>query len=175
MSVVIVPMLLRHARGFHAALDSVAREGRYLAMVEAPPLSTVRRFVRNGIASGSVQFVALVEGRVVGWCDVARLAWITQRHSGTLGLGVVAEHRGRRLGRALLAATLARTDEVGIDRVELRVRTDNEPAIRLYRSCGFEIEGRCRDYLRVSNGERHDVWLMARLVPGSNLVNLAGR
>src|SRR5687767_8926123 len=132
MSAAIVPMLPRHVRGFHEALDSVARERRYLAMVEAPPLAAARRFIRNGIAAGSVQFVALVESAVVGWCDIARLAWVTQRHGGTLGMGLVAAHRGRGLGRALLEATLARADAVGITRVELRVRTDNEPAIGLY-------------------------------------------
>ena len=163
MSATIVPMLPRHVRGFHEALDSVARERRYLAMVEAPPLAAARRFIRNGIAGGSVLFVALVDGAVVGWCDVARLAWITQRHSGTLGMGLVAGHRGRGIGRALLAATLARADEVGITRVELRVRIDNEPAIGLYRAFGFVTEGRCRDYLRFDQAERHDVWLMARV------------
>ena len=163
MSAAIVPMLPRHVRGFHEALDSVARERRYLAMVEAPPLAAARRFIRNGIAAGSVQFVALVESAVVGWCDIARLAWVTQRHGGTLGMGLVAAHRGRGLGRALLEATLARADAVGITRVELRVRTDNEPAIGLYRSCGFVTEGRCQDYLRFEHDDRHDVWLMARV------------
>jgi RimJ/RimL family protein N-acetyltransferase len=163
MSATIVPMLPRHVRGFHAALDSVAREGRYLALAEAPPLPAARRFIRNSIAGGSVLFVALVDDSVVGWCDVARLGWITQRHSGTLGMGVVAAHRGRGLGRALLAATLERADEVGITRVELRVRVDNEPAIRLYRAFGFVTEGRCRDYLRFAAGEHHDAWLMARV------------
>ena len=163
MSATIVPMLPRHVRGFHAALDSVARERRYLAMVEAPPLAAARRIIRNGIAGGSVLFVALVDGVVVGWCDVARLVWSTQRHSGTLGMGLVAGHRGRGLGRALLAATLDRADEVGITRVELRVRIDNEPAIGLYCAFGFVTEGRSRDYLRFDQWESHDVWLMARV------------
>ena len=108
MTARIVPLLPRHVRGFHAALDSVAREGRFLAMIEAPPLAAARRFVRNGTAAGSVQFVALVDEVVVGWCDISRLAWIAQRHSGTLGMGVIAPQRGRGVGRALLDATLAR-------------------------------------------------------------------
>jgi RimJ/RimL family protein N-acetyltransferase len=162
MAVRIVPLLPRHVRGFHEALDSVAREGRFLAMVEAPPLAAARRFVRNGAAAGSVQFVALVEDAVVGWCDISRLAWVTQRHSGTLGMGVIAARRGRGIGRALLEAALARADEVGLTRVELRVRTDNAAAIRLYERCGFEVEGTCRRYL-VHEGRAHDALIMARL------------
>ena len=34
----IVPITLEHVEGFHAALDAVSRERRWLAMVEAPPL-----------------------------------------------------------------------------------------------------------------------------------------
>ena len=162
MAVRIVPLLPRHVRGFHEALDSVAREGRFLAMIEAPPLDAARRFVRNGIATGSVQFVALVENTVVGWCDISRLAWITRRHSGTLGMGVIATQRGRGIGRSLLETTLARADEVGITRVELRVRTDNTAAIQLYERCGFAVEGTCRRYL-VHEGRSHDALIMARL------------
>jgi hypothetical protein len=36
MQTMIVPLTPNLVRGFHAALDSVAREGRYLAMIEAP-------------------------------------------------------------------------------------------------------------------------------------------
>jgi RimJ/RimL family protein N-acetyltransferase len=162
MTVRIVPLLPRHLRGFHAALDSVAREGRFLAMIEAPPLDATRRFLRNGTAAGSVQLVALVDDTVVGWCDVSRAAWNTRRHSGTLGMGVIASHRGRGIGRALLETTLARAGEAGITRVELRVRTDNTAAIRLYERCGFEVEGTCRRYL-VHDGRSHDALLMARL------------
>ena len=162
MTARIVPLLPRHARGFHAALDDVAREGRFLAMTEAPPLAAARRFIRNGVTAGSVQFVALVEETVVGWCDISRLTWSTRRHSGTLGMGVVAGQRGRGIGRALLDATLARADETGLTRVELRVRIDNLPAIRLYEHCGFEVEGTCRRYLQ-HEGTYYDALIMARL------------
>jgi hypothetical protein len=96
MTTRIVPLLPRHVRGFHAALDGIAREGRFLAMTEAPPLAAARRFIRNGVAAGSLQFVALIDDTVVGWCDISRLPHAAQRHSGTLGMGVVAAQRGSR-------------------------------------------------------------------------------
>jgi len=162
MTARIVPLLPRHVRGFHAALDGVAREGRFLAMTEAPPLAAARRFIRNGVAAGSLQFVALIDDTVVGWCDISRLPHAAQRHSGTLGMGVVAAQRGRGIGRALLDATLARADETGLMRVELRVRNDNVPAIRLYERSGFEVEGTCRRYLQ-HEGAYYDALIMARL------------
>jgi hypothetical protein len=37
---------------------------------------------------------------------------------------------------------------IGLRRVQLTVFGDNDPAIKLYRRFGFEIEGRHRDFVR---------------------------
>jgi len=161
MSVEIVPIERRHVAGFREVLDGVARERRWLAFLEAPPLSRVRRFVQNGLHNGMAQFVAVHEGRVVGWCDVNPRTHETLRHSGVLGMGVAAAHRGRGVGAALLRATLEAAAARGITRVELVVRADNAAAIALYERHGFELEGRLRDYLIV-DGASHDALAMAR-------------
>jgi ribosomal protein S18 acetylase RimI-like enzyme len=160
----VVPLGREHLSGFHAALDSIAREGRYLAMLQAPPFSRTRRFVLDSLHDGAVHFVALA-GRdtVIGWCDLRPKAAVTLRHSAVLGMGVVEEFRGRGVGSRLLAATLARADARGLRRTELVVRADNVAAIALYRRFGFVEEGRCRQYLRF-DGVDHDALLMARLL-----------
>jgi ribosomal protein S18 acetylase RimI-like enzyme len=159
----IVPLGREHLVGFHAALDRVAREGRYLAMLQAPSLSRTRRFVLDSLKDGAIHVVAVVDGEVVGWCDLRPRTNPTQRHSAVLGMGVVAEHRSRGLGKALLASTLERADARGLRRAELIVREDNVPAVTLYRRFGFVVEGRCRAYLRL-DGADHDALLMARLI-----------
>ena len=160
MSIEIVLIERRYIAGFHAVLDGVARERRWLAMLEAPPLARVRRFVRNGLVNGMVQFVAIDAGTVVGWCDVNPKAHQTLRHSGTLGMGVAASHRGRGVGSGLLRATLDAAFARGLTRVELIVRADNTAAIALYERHGFELEGRLRDYM-VVDGVSHDALMMA--------------
>ncbi len=54
-------------------------------------------------------------------------------------VGVVPEHRGKGVGRALLLKALQGFRSVGLDRVYLEVTASNEPAVRLYRSLGFEL------------------------------------
>lgn len=162
MSVEIVPTERRHIAGFREVLDGVARERRWLAFLEAPPLPRVRRFVLNGLRSGMPQFVAVAEGRVVGWCDVNPKTHEALRHSGVLGMGVAASHRGRGVGSALLRATLDAASARGLTRIELVVRADNMAALRLYERRGFEIEGRLRDYL-VVDGRAYDALQMAKL------------
>jgi len=155
-------MQRRHVAGFRDVLDSVAREHRYLAFVEAPALPQVRRFVLGNLRSGAPQFVAVDTSRVIGWCDVTPKIHATLRHSGTLGMGVAAMHRGCGVGKALLEATLHAARARGLTRVELVVRVDNEPAIALYRRFGFEVEGRLRGYLVVDE-RAHDALAMARI------------
>ena len=162
MDVRIVPIDKRHVAGFREVLDAVARERRWLSMTEAPPLADVRRFVVGNLRSGAPQFVALDDGRVVGWCDVVPRPRETMRHTGVLGMGVAASHRGRGIGSALLRATLEAAAGAGVTRVELMVLVENVRAVALYRRHGFETEGRCRRYLVIDGAER-DAWLMAKV------------
>jgi ribosomal protein S18 acetylase RimI-like enzyme len=158
----IVPIAEQHIDGFHAALDSVAREHKYLAFLEAPPLAEVRKFVQQSIAERAPQFVAIADERVVGWCDALPKPRPALRHSSVLGLGVISAYRGQGIGPALLQATLEAAKARGMSRIELTVRVDNERAKRLYESFGFATEGLCRRHMRV-DGEYKDSWLMALL------------
>ena len=54
-----------------------------------------------------------------------------------LALGVHPDHQGQGCGRALLEAAVRHVQEAGARRMDLVVRPDNDPALRLYRSCGF--------------------------------------
>jgi ribosomal protein S18 acetylase RimI-like enzyme len=158
----IVPIAQEHIDGFRAAVDSVARERRYLALLEAPAEADVKKYVRGNIAERVPHFVAIADGKVIGWCDIALKPRPTLRHSGVLGMGVLSEYRGRGIGRALIDATLQAAGASGISRIELTVRVDNEPAKRLYERFGFVTEGLCKRHMRV-DGEFKDSWLMALL------------
>ena len=137
----VVPIAEEHIEGYHRAVDAVARESRYLARTEAPPLEDARTFSRENIAKGNAHFIALDGDRVVGWCDIVPSKREAFTHCGTLGMGLVAEYRGRGIGARLLRAALDTARRNGLERVELDVFESNEPAIRLYRRMGFIVEG----------------------------------
>jgi RimJ/RimL family protein N-acetyltransferase len=158
----IAPIGEEHIEGYRAALDVVARERRYLAFLEAPPAAEVAAFVRGNIRKGHPQFVALVDGRVVGWCDVLPIDRPTKSHGGVLGIGVLPAHRGRGIGTALIQAALAGAKASGLTRVELVVRERNARAIALYERLGFAHEGAKRNAVRV-DGAYEDEICMALL------------
>jgi RimJ/RimL family protein N-acetyltransferase len=159
----IVPIAEEHIPGFHAAVDSVARERRYLAMLEAPPIAESEKWARNNIEKGNPQFVALAGGKVVGWCDVFPEKRETMAHGAVLGMGVVEGHRGKGIGIALMRATLAQAKKAGFKRVELTVREDNLRAKALYEKVGFQVEGVKRK-AGLFDGKYYDLILMGLLL-----------
>ena len=156
----VVPIAPQHIESFQRAIDSVARERKFLTLLEALPLPQTREFVLNNIRSGNPQFVALAKGEVVGWCDIRRHFFPAHAHRGTLGMGIVRAYRGRGLGTRLINATLEAAFGAGFVRVELDVHADNARAISLYESVGFVREGIVRDAVYV-DGEYRDAITMA--------------
>jgi hypothetical protein len=66
----LFPIDASHVDSFHRALDIVAREKKYLTLLEAPPLEETREFVLGMSEKKNPQIVALVGDEVVGWCDI---------------------------------------------------------------------------------------------------------
>lgn len=158
----VVSIAEEHIRGYHEAVDRVARERKYLAFLEALPFEKSQAFVRENLELGNPQVVAVLGGEVIGWCDICPIGRPVYAHGGVLGMGIVAEHRGRGIGEALMHAALEQARRRGLTRVELTVRADNERAIALYRKLGFVDEGVKRNAIRV-DGAYIDVFCMALL------------
>lgn len=137
----IVPIEEKHIEGFWHAVDSVARERKYLAFLEGPPIHTTKSFIQNNINDGWPHFVALSEKKIIGWCDITSLDRPVFAHVGSLGMGVLAPYRGQGIGAALIKIALQAAKAKGLTRIELTVRENNKPAIALYEKFGFITEG----------------------------------
>ena len=159
----IVPIAEEHIPGFRAAVDVVARETKYLAFLEAPPLEDVTRFVRDNMERGYPQFVVLSAGTVVGWCDVIpNRTRVIYSHCGSLGIGLLPEFRGKGIGRQLMQRGIDAAFAFGLTRIELAVRERNANAIALYNSLGFEVEGLHRNAVCIG-GQYENLYSMALL------------
>ena len=156
----VIPISEEHISGYHKCLDSVARERKYIGLVQAPPIESTREFVRSNIQNNYPQFVAVEKEKVVGWCDIRPQKGEGFTHNGILGMGVLDGYRGQRIGTRLLEATMEATREFGIERVELEVYASNTPAINMYEKWGFEHEG-VKKKARKLDGEYDDIVVMA--------------
>lgn len=115
-----------------------------------------------GPSSNLLLLVADAQGLIVGSASLQPQAR-RRGHVGSIGMGVHDDFRRRGIGRALLLALLDAADNwLGLRRVELDVNVDNEAAIALYESLGFEIEGTARQSI-LRNGVLVDAHWMGRL------------
>lgn len=160
--VVIQALQDKHIGSFRRALDTIARERRYLLLLEAPPLANVMSFIHEARAGGAVQLVATHGAHVVGWCDIRRKSPTVFPHVGLLGMGVIPERRREGLGRRLLELALSEASSAGMQRVELEVFASNAGAVRLYEQMGFVQEGRKVKACRL-DGRFEDILTMAYL------------
>ena len=95
---------------------------------------------------------ARITGMLVGYAGISRLGRTPPFEYEVHTIGVDPAYQGRGIGRRLLDELLVFADG-GV--VYLEVRTDNEAALALYRSTGFERIGLRRRYYRVSGADAY--------------------
>lgn len=141
-----------------AGMKVVVDEGIWLATAEASELELANRF-RQAILEGHPLWVLEDEGGIVG-----SLGMQPTQAAGVMSLGmwVVPSHRRRGGGRMLIEAALATRPEE-VHKIELEVFPENEAAVALYKSVGFEEEGLRRDHYRRRDGSLRSALIMARL------------
>ena len=117
------------------------------------------------------QFIDSLAGRDFGWAaerdgQLVGFALFSQilDEATLLNILIRSDCRREGLARQLLAMGLPTLAARGARRCLLEVRAGNEQAIGLYRSFGFQLDGRRRDYYPAANG-REDALLMSRDLP----------
>jgi ribosomal protein S18 acetylase RimI-like enzyme len=145
MDVLIRPITLDDVPALRVALDAVCRERLFLAMLEAPPVERLHAFIAAILERDDPQFIAEMDGRIVGWCDI-RSGTVTTgtAHVGHMGMGVLPEVRRRGIGLRLVESALRKARSKGLEKIETRLYASNAAALALYRKVGFFEEGRKR-------------------------------
>lgn len=113
---------------------------------------------------GMIGLVACADDEVVGQLGLHMFPdRPRRRHVAQIGMAVRDDWQGKGIGTALMQAAVDLADKwLNIERLELDVYTDNEPAIRLYKKFGFVVEGTASRFA-FRDGEYVDSYYMARL------------
>lgn len=149
---------------FFSLLISTFREGVMVAEEENKIVGyivmadNVRRLWKEAVLSGFIfkVIVKYFKGEYgINLKDALRIVFnkvfflkfevITSPSAQLLSIGVMPEHHGRGIGRALLEKGMEYIRKKGIKRVKLEVRPENSSAVNLYKSFGFKVRGRTRD------------------------------
>ncbi len=160
MSVQVRDAVMDDVYSCHRCLNAVAQEGRWLSRLHAGPVDRYSVFWACLREANAPQIVAVDGEVVVGWCDITPNSSPVSAHVGSLGMGLLPSCRGQGLGQRMLAKTLARARDLGLERVDLSVLHDNTAAYALYKRLGFVVEGRRMRNWKY-NGTYQDSILMA--------------
>jgi RimJ/RimL family protein N-acetyltransferase len=114
--------------------------------------------IRN--TDNALCILALSAGEIVGHLTFTGGAKPRTRHTGEFGISIIRPYWRDGLGQILIEILIDWATAGGIVRkINLRVRTDNTPAIALYQRLGFVIEGRESRTVCI-DGEFHDGFFM---------------
>lgn len=132
----------RDAKGWITLVESVAAEGRFLALegFGMKPRRLARYFQTDAWTRRSASIVAVHGDLVVGQLAAFRDKGI-QAHTAELGMSVASAYRRRRVGSALIRGAVRWAGEVGIEKLCLSVFPHNTAARELYAKAGFVEEG----------------------------------
>ena len=143
-------------------------------MMRTADWDEVRRIYVEGIATGKAtletdasdweqwnaghleqcRLVIRADEGIVGW---AALSAVSERsvYSGVAEVSVYIDERcrGLGLGRKLLTALIASSEESGIWTLQAGILADNATSLEVHRKCGFREVG-----TRVRIGKRNDTW-----------------
>jgi ribosomal protein S18 acetylase RimI-like enzyme len=168
-SVIVRPIAVDDVDAVLAMFGAVVDEGVWLGT--EPGFDREARRERMAAAVGDPSrrgFVAIDgQGTVVGNASMA----VAGYGVADIGMAVADAWRGRGVGGRLLDALVEAAPATGAHKIALEVWPHNQRAIALYRSRGFEVEGRLRRHYRRSDGELWDALVMGLVLdegsPGS--------
>lgn len=101
---------------------------------------------------GTIYLVATDGWRVVGYCGMR----IVLDEAHITNMCVRPEYRGRGVGRRLLQGLKEEARHKGAHAMTLEVRVSNKAALKLYKDCGFTIEGVRKKYYQ----NKEDAYIM---------------
>ena len=154
-----VPLLIRAAAPEDAAalldyIEAVSRESDFLtfapgefALSVVAEAEVLRQYAE---ASNQLYLLGLVEDAIAAVTILSASTRARIRHCGELAMSVRRRYWGQGIGSLMLDTliTWARATRI-ITKIDLRVRADNQRAIRLYQRKGFRLEGTLRREMRV--------------------------
>lgn len=156
---------LGDAQGLMNQMQAVDGETKFLARESDEFNFTVeqeREFIKNHITDENSCFlIAELDGRIIANCSVG-LILNKERylHRAAMGIAVLKDYWNKGIGKIMMQECINWCKEKGVEQLELEVVTQNNRAVSMYKSFGFEICGTKKHALKYSDGTYADEYCL---------------
>lgn len=118
---------------------------------------------RNMEDEKGLMLIATIDGKHAGNASFSGIAARKRyAHRCSVAIALYQKYCGLGLGRQMFAEILERAKACGYEQVELEVSADNEKAIQMYKSFGFEVYGKLKNDMKFKDGTYADSYLMVK-------------
>jgi len=159
--VALRPIRLRDARGLERSLlDNRSWLRQWEATSPYAPMSfdtrsSIRSLLANARAEHGLPFIIEYDGELAGQLNVSSITY-GSLSSATIGYWVSERFAGRNITPTAVAlATDYCFYQLGLHRMEICIRPENQPSLRVVEKLGFRYEGLRRRYIHI-NGDWRD-------------------
>lgn len=151
--------IIRFATTLFASTDQVLTTPEEYTITLEQEQAWIKSFLEN---PNALIMVAEMNGETVGLLTFNPHPKKKMAHTGEFGISVHPHHQGKGIGKKMIEHLLqwARSN-AQIEKINLGVFASNQPAIELYRKCGFTEEGRQAKAIKQPSGEYTDLVLMS--------------
>lgn len=119
----------------------------------------------NIVSDNSIMLVATHDDKIIGMLGFHGSRFRKNKHTGIFGISIHPLTRNEGIGKILITTLLIWAKEHPIiERVELSAFSHNDNGLHLYRSLGFEEEGRKKKAAKLKDGSYVDMILMNQFV-----------
>lgn len=108
-------------------------------------------------------YVAENNDELVGFAIVTTGNFERTRHEAIFSMGVIRHYREKGLGQSLINSVEACCLNHHIRRIEASVVPENETAVDLFKTAGYQIDGELRDKLYI-DGKYFNKYVMSKLL-----------
>lgn len=116
--------------------------------------ASIRSLLANARAGLGLPFAIEFDGELAGQLNVSSIAWGSVS-SATIGYWVSERFAGKSvIPTAVALATDYCFFQMGLHRMEICIRPENEPSLRVVQKLGFRYEGLRRNYIHIDGGWR---------------------
>lgn len=171
MKVIIRPVKIEDSQSINEIRRMNGVKENTLA-ISSERVERTKRTTENLDSNNHTMVAEIIENnnkKVVGLASLNVNASPRIRHSASIGISVHADYQGMGIGKKLMKELIDLSDNwLMLVRLELGVYPDNEKALKLYKSLGFEEEG-LKKYSAIRDGKYVDEIIMGRY--NKNVIN----